>query len=368
MVFSVKKYLDKTECTYYLIVSFILVVLLKVAFLIFLNGYGGPVFDGGMDSNFYHNYAVSNEARSVPNIWPSILRLLNDAGLYGREPLSYVLQFIGIIVIPLLVAKISLTSSRRRDINISLLLAIFVSFYPVLFYYSLDIYRDVFMVFMFLLALFFLRELSITKMGLYKIFLYVLSLSIAYFLFLLRPYLGFAFAASLVFSGVYSFKLYPLVLSFLGLLLILNVMYALGLLEEILDYRAMFTEGLISGGSNFGITFASGFSFVPDLLLSTAFQMFGLFFVNVSSTILFIFETIPFTAALIYLIRNRRFSNYFVDSLVIFFIAYGVIWLLGNDNLGAGVRLRVFNYLVIYIACTIVYQNKCNFYRHREVS
>jgi len=342
-------------------------VLLKIAFLIFLNSYGGPVFGGGMDSNYYHNYAISGEVENVPNIWPSILRLLNNVGLYSRESLTYVLQFVGIIVIPLLVAKISLTSSRRRDINTSLMLAIFVSFYPVLFYFSLDIYRDVFMVLVFLLALFFLKELSISKRRSYKLLLYMILLLMAYFLFLLRPYLGFAFTVSFVFSGVYSFKRYPLVLSFLGLLFALNVMYMLGFLEQILNYRTGFSELLTMTGSTFGITFSSGFSFIPDLLLSTAYQMFGLFFVNMSSIILFILETLPFALSLVYLVRNRRFSNHFVDSLILFFVAYSAVWLIGNDNLGTAVRLRIFNYLVVYIACFIVYQNKLNFYRKAVV-
>lgn len=107
-----REYLDRTQVTYYLIVYFILIVLLKVALLIVINSYGYPVFGEGNDSNFYHHYAISNEIRDVPSIWPSMLRFLNSVDLYSRELISYMLQFIGVILVPLLAAKISLTNKR----------------------------------------------------------------------------------------------------------------------------------------------------------------------------------------------------------------------------------------------------------------
>ena len=44
--------------------------------------------------------------------------------------------------------------------------------------------------------------------------------------------------------------------------------------------------------------------------------------------------------------------------LITFFVIYTTIWLLGNDNLGTAVRLRIPSYLVIFASMFIVYQTK----------
>ena len=48
----------------------------------------------------------------------------------------------------------------------------------------------------------------------------------------------------------------------------------------------------------------------------------------------------------------------FAIFLITFFVIYTTIWLLGNDNLGTAVRLRVPSYLVIFASMFIVYQTK----------
>jgi hypothetical protein len=48
----------------------------------------------------------------------------------------------------------------------------------------------------------------------------------------------------------------------------------------------------------------------------------------------------------------------FVIFLLTFFVIYSTIWLLGNDNLGTAVRLRIPSYLVIFASMFIVYQTK----------
>ena len=87
-------------------------------------------------------------------------------------------------------------------------------------------------------------------------------------------------------------------------------------------------------------------------------QMFGLFFINISSLIVFLLETIPFIMALIYLRKNIRFMSKFTSFLLTFFVIYSTIWLLGNDNLGTAVRLRIPSYMVIFASMLIVYQTK----------
>ena len=53
--------------------------------------------------------------------------------------------------------------------------------------------------------------------------------------------------------------------------------------------------------------------------------------------------------------------NRFVSFLLTFFVIYTTIWLLGNDNLGTAVRLRIPSYLVIFASMFIVYQTKVVF-------
>ena len=47
---------------------------------------------------------------------------------------------------------------------------------------------------------------------------------------------------------------------------------------------------------------------------------------------------------------------------IIFFVLYGSIWLIGNDNLGTAVRLRMHNYLAIYISFFYIVSSKQDCY------
>jgi len=93
-------------------------------------------------------------------------------------------------------------------------------------------------------------------------------------------------------------------------------------------------------------------------IYSLVAQLFGMFIVNINSLIVFLLESVPFILATIYLFKNIEFMTKFVSFLIIFFILYTSIWLLGNDNLGTAVRLRIPSYLVIFASMFIVYQTK----------
>jgi hypothetical protein len=98
-------------------------------------------------------------------------------------------------------------------------------------------------------------------------------------------------------------------------------------------------------------------TFFQDLIKSTAFQIFGLYFVGFKSTLVFFLSHyLLFSFSVIFHIKKH--SNKFFDYLFVFFVDYLTVWLLDNNNLGTAVRLRIFNYIVVYIAFFIVYQNK----------
>ena len=90
--------------------------------------------------------------------------------------------------------------------------------------------------------------------------------------------------------------------------------------------------------------------FLPNFILSALGQLFGLYLVNPFAILLFIVETIPFSLMLFFVFKNIRYADGFIRFLIIFFVLYASVWLIGNDNLGTAVRLRLYNYLVIYIA------------------
>lgn len=327
---------------------------LVVVVAIHLNGFNN--FGWPNDSDYYDAYALGYNNVAV-NVWAVILRFLNDYDLYSRQSLNLILIFISFILVPFLVAQLTIvrgTSNPRRIFWIS---AVTIGAYPILFYCVLDIYRDVFMLFCFLLGLVLIRHFLEQKKLSNRIIPLIPIFLIGYFLYLLRPYLGFGFIGALFLTRFYSFRQWPFAISLLLYLGALNVAYALGFLEPLLTYRNNFTT-VLQGGSNLGILFNSESTFALNFIKSFSYQVLGLYFFNLSSILVFLIESIPFIFFLIYLIKNRQYSNKFVDFLIVFFMLYTTIWLLGNDNLGSAVRLRMYSYISIFICSMIVYQKK----------
>ncbi|MHA1177305.1 hypothetical protein [Psychrobacter faecalis] len=122
----------------------------------------------------------------------------------------------------------------------------------------------------------------------------------------------------------------------------------LGYLDFLTDYRSGFEE--VGGGSTLGLDFSNPIMFIPNFILSVLGQLFGLYITNPVAIILFSVETVPFFFMLVYVIKNIKLADNFVRFLIIFFVVYGSVWLIGNDNLGTAVRLRIYNYLAICIS------------------
>lgn len=339
-----------------LLVLLFMVLTVKAMLLIVARLYGHDVFGGGNDSNYYHAYALGYDNVAV-NVWPIILRFLADYGFYSRDIISYFLVFLSVLIIPYTVSKLAVVKGCPVKNNVFVFLFFIVSVYPNLFYLSLDIYRDVFMIFIFTIGLIVFKKISEYKLSIGKVVWFVTALAISFILYKFRPYLGFGYFSALVLSWAYSFRRYPFYISVFGLLLVLFFLNLMGFMDSILKYREAFHNGM-EGGSNIGITFDSKVGFGFDLIKSFIYQMMGFYFPNKVSFIAFLSESVIFIYAFFYLIKNRQYSNKFVDYLIVFFVAYGVVWLLGNDNLGSATRLRMFNYIVVYIGAFIVYQNK----------
>lgn len=336
---------------------FFLILLVKLFFFALVYYTGNQFFGGGNDSNYYHAYAQGLD-NVVVNIWPVILRWLNDIGWYSREGVGLFLKFLVVLVIPLLVARLAFVKDSPLCGKAFWMLACVVSAYPTLVYLATDIYRDVFMLFIWSLGLFVYKWIFETRLLRRKIIYFLLGLGFSLVLYEFRPYLGLGYLGALLFSGFYRFSRHHFLVTMLLWASGLFVLYMLGLLEPILRYRNMFLDGTLQGGSNIGIEFSSTASFLPDFWQSLIYQLAGVFFVNLPTVIVFVVESVLFLLALIYVFQNKRYADKFVNCLLVFFIAYSSIWLLGNDNMGSATRLRMFNYVSVYLAFFIVLQNK----------
>ncbi|WP_320158226.1 LTA synthase family protein [Psychrobacter namhaensis] len=240
-------------------------------------------------------------------------------------------------------AGVSLKRNQKLYFYIILLCLV----YPTLYFFTFDIYRDVFMVFSFLIGCLTVKKCLHSSNFLFFIFYLSVSIVIGIFLLGLRPYLGYAFLLSLFLWGIKFTKKRLVFFGFLYFLALFIINYA-GFLELLTEYRAGFEEG--ANGSTLGLDFSNPIMFIPNFILSTLGQLFGLYVTNPLAIVLLVVETIPFFFMLIYVIKNIKLADSFVRFLIIFFVLYASVWLIGNDNLGTAIRLRLYNYFAVYIS------------------
>lgn len=311
----------------------------------------------GNDSDFYNDFALGFIAdKNASSIWPFILRELNDLGLYNREVISWLLFTLGSLVIPfvfaaVLPASINITHQSQRE-KLFWSVAILISLYPTTFYFTFDIYRDVIMILIFGLCLLVARYAAENSN---KVAVTIpLLLLISYFLYLFRAYLGFAVFIALPF---YWFNWPRLKFAYLiaAYFLVLMVLQSLGCFDSLFSYRA--SDGFIGAGSTLEISMMgkNPIEFLFLYVKSGLFQLFGLYLISIKAWIVFVLESILFIAGCLYIVKNKRFLTPFLRCVLVFSVVYGTIWILGNDNLGTAVRLRIYNYLSILIVAASIY-------------
>lgn len=308
---------------------------------------------GGSDAEYYHSYAMGWVDLAV-NIWPVFLRYLNSIGLYSREMVSYFLLFLNLILIPIIVcnlAGLKLKSNQKYYFYLFLICL----FYPTLYFFTFDIYRDIFMVFLFLIGCLIVKKMLASRNIFSFSFLLCINVFIGYLLFNLRPYLGFSFVLSLF---LFRIKFTKKRIIFLGTLyiLVLFIASSMGLLAPLIEYRKGFEE--LGAGSTLGLDFTNPVLFIPNFILSILGQLFGLYITNPLAIALLIVETVPFFFMLSYVIKNIKLADKFIRFLIVFFVLYASVWLIGNDNLGTAVRLRFYNYIAVYICFFYILQAK----------
>ena len=329
-----------------------------VKFIVSVLLYGNLDFvGGGNDADYYHAYAKGDES-VAPNFWPVILRFLFHSGLYSRDAVAFIIFILGNIAIPLLFAYILARQfSGVKFRNIFIFSSLLLSCYPTIFYYSLDIYRDVFMYFCFLLAVCCILRHMQSRAGIFSTKYLILFLFLSGFCLLLRGYLGVAmlvaFVASIFVDVRRGFYFFILVYA-----VALVVCYELGLFDSIIQYRGL--DVFVGGGTTFGIVLVdrSPLEFLSLFVYSYITQVFGLYFNSIQGFLVFLFESLIFIVSFFYVIKNRKFIGPFANFLILFFVAYNTIWVMGNDNLGTAVRLRVFSYISVYLVAASMFFRK----------
>ncbi|ONG37322.1 hypothetical protein BKE17_11175 [Enhydrobacter sp. H5] len=324
---------------------FILIFIKIIFYVLIKNDYISFGLGGGSDANYYHGYALGYNDVAV-NFWPVILRFFNDLGFYSRDGISYLFLFINLFIIPFLVAKLSNLNFKKSQ-KYYLYSVLLCLIHPTLFFFTFDVYRDVFMVLAFLVGCLIVKKCLSRSNFISFSYFYILAILMGLFLMALRPYLGFAFLLALVLWKIKLTKKRIFLFAILYFFALFIANY-IGIFESLTEYRSGFQES--EGGSTLGLDFSNPVMFIPNFILSTLGQLFGLYITNPLAIILLLIETFPFFIMLKYVIKNIKMADSFIRFLLIFFVIYGSVWLIGNDNLGTAVRLRMYNYFAIYIS------------------
>lgn len=310
---------------------------------------------GGNDADYYNDYALGYTDYAV-NIWPLILRFFNEIDLYERKAWSFLIFLMSSVLLPYFFYKI--VKDKGSKINFVGRSSLFIiMFYPTIFFFTFDIYRDVVMYTVFVFSLIFARGYFEEKIIVSWFYLFMF-LVLSYFLFLFRPYMGASLVLSLLVCFFYSrFSKNVKAMFFIYIVFLLLVKIS-GVLNPVLEYRG--EDGFASGGATLGIGLLNQnpVSFLFLYVYSFFAQVFGFFIVGFSSFFVFITESMPFIFSFYYVFKNIRFITKFGKYLIVFFVIYTTIWVMGNDNLGTAVRLRVPSYLSIFACMLIIYQQK----------
>ena len=317
---------------------------------------------GGSDANYYDAYAIGR-VDVATTIWPELLRFFNNLSLYDREIFSFLLFFTSLLIIPFLTVKLTglkLVEEQKNWLSLFFIITI----YPTLLFYSTDVFRDVFMVLIYLVILALVKLMFSSKAIFNKLIFFIFLLPLIYFLYGLREYLGLSILLSLFLFRLNFTKKNIIIYSIFYILFLFLLNY-IGFLSSLTEYREGFEEA--GGGSTIGLSFNNPMLFIPNLILSFLAQMFGLYITNPLSLGVFLIETVPFIMCFFYIFKNIKYQDNFVKFLLLFFLIYASVWVIGNDNVGTAVRLRMFNYFAIYI-CAFYIMHKKHIIMVRESS
>lgn len=311
------------------------------------------IYASGNDSELYHRYAIGLISHAS-NLWPKILKFLYSLDLYHRSGVAFFMFLTTLTILPTLALRIIRSEAQNfgsgepyvKKVQIYILL--FIVAYPSIFIFSLDLYRDVLMLNVLLLCLFTVQKF-LNQKGIGR---YIFLLTFFFFSFVaygLREYLGFAILGAFFgFTFLRWARINGKRLVVLGIVS-LAIAHQLGWLDLIILYRG--EDGFATGSTTFGIGLV-GVSTPKFLMLaglSLLYQIVGLYVTGPILLFIFLLESLPILAMIRHILRYAKFISPFGYYLLTFLIIYTFIWVIGNDNMGTAMRLRMPTYIGIAI-------------------
>ncbi len=304
------------------------------------------------DADYYHEIAQEYNSYTV-NGWAKLLQELNNIGLYNRNLLTFFIYIFSSFTIPYIINKNIIKISNEKKINYKYAF-ILIWLWPTYFIFSTDIFRDFLIIFLTVISILVsIKILEKEKLFLVWVISYLLIALTGYWI---RPYLGVAIFISIFIPFLLS--KFKLIHSFILYLILLVLFDYINLFKPLHDYRGV--DGW-AGGSSFGITYAgsNGVDFLYLFAKNFLYQIFGLYFPNLFSIIIFIVESLPIIGMVIYIIKYGRVINRkFLIYIISFSTIYATAFLIGSDNLGTAIRLRMPIYVsVITLFLSIYFKN-----------
>jgi hypothetical protein len=230
---------------------------------------------------------------------------------------------------------------------------VFMAAYPTMFIFSTDIFRDTPMVMLFLFYVYgssyFLNRPAV-EWSLWSGLPFLLVMVVSgYLLYKLRFYLALAMVISTVLACVVDLKRSWWLYAILYFVVLSAADYS-GVFDYLKgSYRLVYSDA----GSAYGVDYSKAF-FLFSYVESFIYNVFGFFVYDKISFFVFLLESIPLTFLVIYVYVNRKYSSRCVGFFVCFFFVYAAFWVVGTDALGTAVRYRIFNYLSIAIAASLI--------------
>lgn len=343
----------------YLIPIYIITLILNVSFYSLLRidmlEFSFVGSQSGNDAGYYHLYAIGERDRAV-NFWHTTLRFLHVNGLYDRAIIVSISYFTYIFVIPLFITlTICNLLKMKASIQIFIFTSLYFLLYPTVFYLSLDLYREIPMLLVFSIVIFFYSVLESrvhtrTSYSLNLLFFLVFVGILMHFrLYLGLPILLCFFLSRL--SFIQFDKISFLVWFILGTL----VAVELGLLDRAIHYRGV--DGFKVGASSLGIGLIdrSPFEFLFLFFKSLGAQFLGLYFISARAVVVFFIESMPMIMMFWWLLRRCSFDDKRLRFFIYFIALYTTLFCISNDNLGTAMRLRIFPYISVFIVYVVFF-------------
>lgn len=268
-------------------IVFVVILIKMVVVLLYFN-FVSIQFGQGNDVDYYHAAATGLDALKY-NIWPEILYEMNELGLYSRNMVVLLNILLCWFVIPFFVCKASADLPCNKQVSVFIFPFLLISFYPAFNYYALDIYRETFMIFIFMVSILSVRSLIKSGKISIRFFFLCVCFGLCFVMYNFRPYLGLAFLISSLCYPLVRYLRDRIILSCVIYFLFLYVACLLGLLDSITHYRNS-VFGYSMGGSGLNISFDNKNLFILSYIYSFFGQMIGLHFTNIYSVAIFLTE------------------------------------------------------------------------------